>query len=79
MGLEINLGNAKDIILRPEEKISITKFRVNRMVDLPNEKIVRIFVDELNDPIVLWEGDAYDQIGNWTENDVDARLKELYS
>jgi hypothetical protein len=29
--------------------------------------------------VVLWEGDAYDAIGQWTDLDVTARIKEIYN
>lgn len=37
--------------------------------------------DELGNPIkrilVLWEGEAYDAIGQWTDEQAEARIKEL--
>jgi hypothetical protein len=52
---------------------------VVRVVDLPKKKIVRCFLEELDEPVVLWEGDAYDAAGQWTDADVEAKLNELYS
>lgn len=78
IGFEVELPSPKDIVLVPEEKIRITKFTINRMVDLPKEKIVRVFLDELNSPIVLWENESYNEIGNWTNEDVSNKLKELF-
>ena len=49
------------------------------MVDLPKKKIVRAFVEEIEGPITLWEGAAYDAAGQWTDSDVQARLTQLYS
>ena len=49
------------------------------MVDLPKKKIVRSFVEEIEGPITLWEGSAYDAAGQWTDSDVQARLTQLYS
>ena len=38
-------------------------------------------IDELGNPIkrilVLWEGEAYDAIGQWTDEQAEARIKEL--
>jgi hypothetical protein len=42
-------------------------------------KLVRCFVEELEQPITLWEGSAYDAIGQWTDTDVTNRLNELYN
>jgi hypothetical protein len=52
---------------------------VNRIVDLPKQKVVRCFIEELEDPIVLWKAEAYDAIGQWTDTDVTNRLNELYN
>ena len=41
--------------------------------------MVRAFVEELDEPVVLWEGAAYDAVGQWTDANVEARLTELYS
>ena len=38
-----------------------------------------VFYDELDEPVVIWEGAAYDAAGQWTDSDVQARLIELYS
>ena len=50
---------------------------IERIVDLPNEKIVRAFVRELNRPVILWEGAAYDAAGDWTQAQAEARILEL--
>ncbi len=38
-------------------------------------------IDEFGNPIkrilVLWEGEAYDAIGQWTDEQAEARIKEL--
>ena len=38
-------------------------------------------IDELGNPIkrilVLWEGEAYDAIGQWTDEQAEERIKEL--
>ena len=38
-------------------------------------------IDELGNPIkrilVLWEGEAYDAIGQWTDEQAEQRIKEL--
>jgi hypothetical protein len=58
---------------------AITKLTVVRMVDVPGKKIVKVATVELPKPIILWQGAAYDAIGQWTDADVEARLKELYN
>ena len=56
--MEVNFQGNKDIILVQEQKVSVNKLTINRMVDLPAQKKVVVFVKEIPKPIVLWEGDA---------------------
>jgi hypothetical protein len=77
--MKITLSNPKKVVLQEEKSKTVTTLTVNRVVDLPKKKIVRVFVDELDEPVVIWEGAAYDAAGQWTDSDVQARLTELYS
>ena len=77
--MKITLSNPKKVVLQEEKSKTVTTLTVNRIVDLPKKKIVRVFVEELDEPVVLWEGAAYDAAGQWTDTDVQARLTELYS
>ena len=77
--MQINLQNPKKVVLQEEKSKTVTTLTVTRIVDLPKKKMVRAFVEELDEPIVLWEGVAYDAAGQWTDSDVEARLTELYS
>jgi len=77
--MQINLQNPKKVVLQEEKSKTVTTLTVTRLVDLPKKKVVRAFVEELDEPVVLWEGEAYDAAGQWTDSDVEARLTELYS
>lgn len=77
--MNINLNNPKKIVLQEEKSKTVSSLTVNRIVDLPKQKVVRCFIEELEEPIVLWKGDAYDAIGQWTDADVTNRLNELYN
>lgn len=77
--MNITLNNPKKVVLQEEKSKTITSLTVNRIVDLPKQKTVRCFIEELQEPIVLWEGAAYDAIGQWTDSDVQARLTALYN
>jgi hypothetical protein len=48
------------------------------MIDKPGEKLVVVQTDEVGE-IILWEGAAYDAIGQWTDLDVQTRLIEILS
>lgn len=77
--MKIDLKNPKKVVLQEEKSKEITSLTITRLVDLPKKKVVRAFVEELDGPVVLWEGAAYDAIGQWTDADVQNRLTELYS
>jgi hypothetical protein len=77
--MKITLTNPKKVVLQEEKSKTVSTLTVQRVVDLPKKKVVRVFVEELDEPIVLWEGAAYDAIGQWTDSDVQAKLTELYT
>jgi hypothetical protein len=77
--MKINLQSPKKVVLQEEKSKTVSTLTVTRVVDLPKKKIVRAFVEEIDGAIVLWEGAAYDAIGQWTDANVQARLTELYS
>jgi hypothetical protein len=77
--MNITLNSPKKIVLQEEKSKTVTSLTVNRVVDLPKQKIVRVFVEELDEAIVIWEGAAYDAAGQWTDADVADRLNELYN
>ena len=77
--MNITLNSHKKIVLQEEKSKTLSTLTVNRVVDLPKQKMVRCFIEELEEAIVLWEGAAYDAAGQWTDADVEARLTELYN
>jgi hypothetical protein len=77
--MKITLNAPKKVVLQEEKSKTVSTLTVQRVVDLPKKKVVRVFVEELDEPIVLWEGAAYDAIGQWTDSDVQAKLTELYT
>lgn len=77
--MQINLQNPKKVVLQEEKSKTVSTLTVVRVVDLPKKKLVRCFVEEFDEAIVLWEGAAYDAIGQWTDTNVQERLTELYS
>lgn len=77
--MQISLQNPKKVVLQEEKSKTISTITIERLVDLPKKKLVRCFIEELDEPVVLWEGAAYDAIGQWTDADVQAKLTELYA
>ena len=63
----------------PEYTISTASLTIEKIEDLPNERKVIAYTDHPEArSILLWEEDAYDKIGQWTDEDVANRLKEIY-
>lgn len=48
-----------------------------QIVDMPEQKKVLAFFNGLMKPLTLWEADAYDEIGDWTQQQANTRLQEL--
>ena len=72
---EISLD--KDVVIVPEQTANTVK--VLQIEENPDEKRV-VVTTSLNGMLrrfVLWEGDSYDQIGQWTDTDVINRVKEV--
>lgn len=46
-------------------------------VDMPEQKKVLAFFNGLMKPLTLWEDAAYDEIGDWTQQQAEDRLREL--
>lgn len=77
--MQINLNTPRKIVIQEERSKNIETLTVVRVVDLPQQKMVRCFLDEIDEPVVLWEGEAYDTIGQWTDSDVTERLSEIFN
>jgi hypothetical protein len=76
--MRISLAEAVTRVTRPAETVTLSEVSVLRMIDKPGEKLVVVQTDEIGE-IILWEGDAYDAIGQWTDLDVQTRLIEILS
>lgn len=77
--MEINLNNPYEAVIVEQKTKIIDKLTVRSLIDFPLQKKAVAQIRELNDPVVLWEGDAYDAIGQWTDTDVQNRLNALYN
>jgi hypothetical protein len=77
--MEILFKEEKNIVIRPAETKTISKLTIERVVDFPVEKKVVAFTKDLHEPIVLWTGEEYDNIGQWTNSDVLARVEEIFA
>lgn len=76
--MKITLSQPTEVTIVEKKTETIQELTIERTVDIPKQKIVRCFIAELREPLILWEGDAYDQIGQWTDLDVENRILEIF-
>ena len=83
-----NSQNGVKTIILPVEKIikevpayqlKISKIEIRYIQDDPANKRVTVVTKGFTGNIVLWEGQSYDAIGQWTDQDVENRIIELFS
>lgn len=75
----LNLQSPLKKIIQPEISEFVSKLTISRIIDYPEEKCVKCFFKELLYPVVLWEEDEYDLIGQWTDSDVIQKLNQIYN
>ena len=75
--MKITFETPKEIVIVKEVKRTIEELTIEEVVDNNSRKEVKAYTVELG-IVVLWSGDAYDAIGQWTDTDVVNRVKELY-
>lgn len=76
--MKVEITNPKTIVVVEQQTKTYDSLTIKRMVDFPEQKKVIVHIEELDQPVVLWEGDSYDAIGEWTNSDVQSKLAELY-
>lgn len=78
-GLSVDFG--KSVVLKnmPAREFKADKLNILRVVDDSNAKTVTAFVSGPVGRVVLWEGKTYDDIGQWTDQNVIDRLKEIFN
>jgi hypothetical protein len=77
--LTVELPQPKTVKALGNRDVEITKIEIFEMIDNPVKK--EVWVNCRNHPtkILLWKGESYDEIGQWTNDDVISRILELYS
>jgi len=70
--------NTDGLVVTIEASGSVKAQRINiiAMTDNPVDKLVTAFSEQAG-IIKLWEGTAYDTIGQWTNQDVITRVTQL--
>ena len=74
--MKIILDTQKELVLVKEVKTTISEITIIELKDSPNLKKVEAITYELG-IIVLWQGEEYDAIGQWTDQDVINKIKSL--
>ena len=74
----VEFSNPKVVREIPKQQVKVSKIEITSITDSSVDKKVTAYVKGLPRTIVLWEGEAYDAIGQWTDADVTARIKEIY-
>lgn len=82
MAREITLSTTQEVVVvtREEERLSTDKLSVDSVSDTGTSVIARVsFFNSLgfSRNLILWEGQDYINIGDWTDSQVDLRIKEL--
>jgi len=77
--LSINLSSAKTIVTQPEESVTVKgEVIIRRIVDIPGDKKVVAFVDEIGRlELDDLSGDNYDTPAEWTNADVVTAVKAI--
>ena len=80
---EIKLGSPKtiEVIEKKAQTVETDTVELVEILDSPPGKVVfaTILVGEHPQKLTLWEGAAYDEVGNWTQEQAEARIIELLS
>ena len=75
----VPLPNKPTIKLRDGKEVQIEQIEIFQLIDSPAKKTVIAICRYQPMMITLWEGPAYDAIGQWKDSEVTRRIQELYS
>jgi hypothetical protein len=67
-----------ELVIQKEEKKTISSLTIISVIDQPINKTVVVSTKEIG-KFIIWQGAAYDAIGQWTDTDVQNRILEIYS
>lgn len=77
----INLNTNINFMMREPLYVLTSQITVIEIIDKPSQKKVIANV-KLGDSrslktLILWEGVEYDNVGQWTDNDAQLKIKEI--
>lgn len=78
----IQFEEPKVIVIKPatpEETMTIESIEVVAITDYPDEEIVRavVILNGQTKVLILWEGEAYTNIGDWTQAQANQRIIKI--
>lgn len=80
---EFQLDKTYKIIIQKiiQEEVSVTFDKLRRDVTDTGAAVTVIVYFEGKEPFtgILWDGEAYDAIGKWDDNDVNKRVLEIFN
>lgn len=78
MSLQITLSTPTTIVKQPEVTETISEITIDRIVDIPGEKKVIVFIRGEIIELSQLSGDNYDTPNEWTNEDVINAVKTHY-
>jgi len=78
MSLKIVFNAPTTVIKQPEIVETITEVTIDRVVDIPGQKKVVVFIYNKRIELEALSGDNYDTPDEWTNADIIAAVKTLY-
>lgn len=76
--MQVLFPTPTEVIVVPERKQLLSGMNVICVNDFPDRKLVQAQTQEAG-MVILWQGEEYDNIGQWTDTDVINRIIELYA
>lgn len=77
----LKLNHPKQIVIVPaiaEQKITIDEIVVKQIIDNCIDMVIATIIKNgIEIELVLWEGDDYNNVGDWTQSQANARIEEL--
>jgi len=79
MSLKITLTTPKVIVKQPEITETVTDITIDRIVDIPGQKKVAVFIGGERIELDALSGDNYDSPSEWTNADVVDAVKAHFN
>lgn len=76
--ITIELSNKVKVKALGNKEVEIEKIEIHKFEDSPLKKTVVALCRNHPTKITLWEGAAYDAIGDWTTQNVIDKVLEIY-